>query len=228
MERYTLQQLYTEEHDLREDIADYLDANFVNIFDDDNADDMKALGYISRFIYYEFFEDLVAYAKETLADIKTTFIQRLGYDIAVKFQYWKVKYHYILDLFDRELSLLQTSKMTSSSQEDVNSAGGVIQKSASTPTGVSTGTGDTLEISATIDQTGTLDVGVDSSSFADKYTNYQGKTSTGNKTSGTRSGEVLREGSIKELLEVLEKMPSSFGDEITKAISKHFEFVYSY
>ena len=73
-----------------------------------------------------------------------------------------------------------------------------------------------------------MEVDVDSSSFADKYTNYQGKTSTGSKTSGDRSGEVLREGSIDDLLNILEKLPSSFADEITKEVSKHFELLYEY
>ena len=227
MERYELELLYITADDFKSALETSV-ASMGLMLSSSYASSVYST-FIAYSIYKYFYADKVYYEGETTDEVKAIFMQRLGYDVAVKFPYWKRKYDYILKLLsDEELSLLQTSKMTSSSQEDVNSAGGVIQKSASTPTGVSTGTGDELEISATIDQTGTLDVGVDSSSFADKYTNYQGKTSTGNKTSGTRSGEVLREGSIDELLKVLEKLPSSFADEITKEVSKHFEVLYSY
>ena len=188
---------------------------------------------ISNAIYNYFYDDNLKYYGDEITDVRDNFIQRIGYDIAVKFPYWKTKYNYILKLFTADqLNLLQTSRMISESHEDVKSAGGVIQKSASTPTGVSaTSSGDNLEITTTPSSTTTsetLDVDVGSDSFADKYTNYQGKTATGSKTQGDRSGDVMREGSIKELLEVLEKLPSSFTDEILKEVSKHFEVVYSY
>lgn len=188
--------------------------------------------FIAYSIYKYFYEDIIHYEGEDEDEVKATLMKRMGYDIAVKFPYWKVKYDYILKLFtENEITLLQTSKMISSSNENVASAGGVIQKSASTPTGVnpSTTTGDSVTITATNDEDSLdLDVDVDSSSFAEKYTNYQGKTTSGSKTQGNRSGEVLRQGSIDELLKILEKLPSSFADEITKEVSKHFDIVYSY
>ena len=36
----------------------------------------------------------------------------------------------------------------------------------------------------------------------------------------------MREGSIDELLKVLEKLPSSFADEVSIALQKHFIFDY--
>lgn len=190
--------------------------------------------FIAYSIYKYFYEDYLRYYGDDETEVRSILMYRLGYDIAVKFPYWKKKYDYILKLLTTEdISLLQSSKMTSSSQEDIASAGGVIQKSASTPTGVSvsTNTGDSIDITTTPSSTTTsetLGVDVDSDSFAEKYTNYQGKTSTGSKTKGERSGEVLREGSVEDLLNVLEKLPSSFADEITKEVSKHFELLYSY
>lgn len=227
MERYDLQTLYSSADDFKDALTSSVTSMGL-MLSSSYAGSVYST-FIAYSIYKYFYDDKVHYEGETTDEVKTIFMKRLGYDVAVKFPYWKRKYDYILKLLsDEELSLLQTSKMTSSSQEDVKSAGGVIQKSANTPTGVTTtGTDDELEISAT-EEDDTLDISVGSSSFADKYTNYQGKTSSGNKTTGIRSGEVLREGSIDELINVLEKLPSSFADEITQEVSKHFELLYSY
>lgn len=230
MERYELQELYSTA-DLFKSALETSVTSMGLMLSSSYANSVYST-FISYAIYKYFYEDKVHYEGEDADEVKAQFIQRLGYDVAVKFPYWKTKYDYILKLFTpTELSLLQSSKMISESHEDVKSAGGVIQKSASTPTGVNTGnyTGDSMEISAVEDaQTKTLDVGVVTDSFAEKYTNYQGKTSTGSKTSGDRNGEVLREGSIEDLLKILEKLPSSFADEITKECSKHFELLYSF
>lgn len=229
MERYNLDVLYTT-------LQEFKDALDTSVNGQGITMGMTYGGvyatFIASAIYNYFYDDKVHYEGETSEDVKATFMKRLGYDVAVKFPYWKVKYDYILKLFtEDEISLLQSSKMISSSQEDVKSAGGVIQKTANTPTGVNQTSepGDSMTINATEDaQTGEVEVEVSSDSFTNKYTNYQGKTTTGSKTSGSRSGEVLREGSIDELLKILEKLPASFTDEITKEVSKHFELVYSY
>lgn len=232
MERYDLQTLYLSADDFKSALETSVSSMGLMLASSYTGSVYST--FIAYSIYKYFYDDKVHYEGETTDEVKTLFMKRLGYDVAVKFPYWKRKYDYVLKLLsDEELSLLQTSKMSSSSQEDVDSAGGVIQKSANTPTGVTTGTGDTMEITTTKsssedEQSGELDVGVASSSFADKYTNYQGKTTTGSKTTGVRSGKVLREGSIDELINVLEKLPSSFADEITQEVSKHFELLYSY
>lgn len=67
---------------------------------------------------------------------------------------------------------------------------------------------------------------IDTTGFVDKYTNAQQKYANASRVVGERSGEILREGSVDELLKILEKLPSSFGDEINKELSKHFLFVY--
>ena len=227
MERYELEQLYETADEFKTALETSVSS--MGLMMATSYSNSVYSTFIAYSIYKYFYSDFIHYEGESESDVKNILMKRMGYDIAVKFPYWKVKYDYILKLFTQdEITLLQSSKMISSSTEKVDSAGGVIQKSANTPTGVTTGTGDSMEISANEDNTGTLDVSVGSSSFADKYTNYQGKTSTGSKTSGERSGEVLRESSIDELLKILEKLPSSFADEITKEVSKHFDLVYSY
>ena len=125
-----------------------------------------------------------------------------------------------------DLSLLQTSKVTSSSTDNTNSASGTLQKTATTPTGVSTeGSTDSFTLEIEQDGTGT-DASVETDGFADKYTNAQQKFANASRIEGSRSGSITREGSIDELLNVLEKLPSSFANEITKAVQKHFIFDY--
>ena len=228
MERYELQELY----DSADGFKSALETSVTSM------GLMLANGYansvystfIAYSIYKYFYEDIVHYEGEDEDEVKTKLMKRMGYDIAVKFPYWKIKYDYILKLFtEDEIKLLQSSKMKSNSEESVANAGGVIQKSASTPTGVSTtGVADNIKITGDYDDELEVEVNVASSSFADKYTNYQGNTSSASKSHGYRDGEVLREGSINELLNILEKLPSSFADEITKEVSKHFDIVYSY
>ena len=114
--------------------------------------------------------------------------------------------------------------MTSSSSDTTKSASGTLQKTATTPTGVSADTStDSFDIEVS-ESSGVMTGEVDTSGFADKYTNAQQKFANAGKVEGERSGQVLREGSIDELLNVLEKLPSSFADEITKDLQKHFIF----
>lgn len=241
MERYKLNELFTTLDSFKNGVCSYVVATGLMNSSEFITSNPVAV-FICNAIYNYYFDDYIKYTGGVEEyDVPIMFLTRMCYDIAVKYPYWKRKYEEIQKMFSiEETNLLQTSRMKSTSQENIDSAGGVVQKSASTPTGVntSTDTGDDIDISAesnytTDDEeptshTGTLEVSVGSSSFADKYTNYQGKTTTGSKTSGNRSGDVLREGSPLDLIKVLEKMPSSFADEITREVSKHFEIVYSY
>lgn len=236
MKRYTLQELY-EPAELKSALETKVSACGL-MLSTQYASSVYS-SFISNAIYNAFYEDEVNYVsgsedEETaVSEIKEKFINRMGYDIAVKFPYWKTKYDYIMKLLDpSEINLLQSSKMISSSNERVDNAGGTLQKSATTPTGVSSElAGDELNIETTSSEgegTQSLDVEVSGSGFVDKYTNYQGKTNTASKSSAQRSGTILREGSVDELLNVLEKLPSSFADEVTREVCKHFVFVYSY
>lgn len=231
MKRYTLQELYTAQQ-FATALGGELDNLAPMYF---NVADAVLETFISNVLYGYFYEDEVAYGSckddevERLNEIKGIFIKRLGYDIAVRYSYWSRKYQQIKELLTAEdMNLLQTSKMISSSEEMVDTAGGSFQKSASTPTGVSATTGDdSIDIDITSTDT-SLDSDVTTGGYVDKYTNYQGKTATSNKQMGSRSGNVLREGSISELVDVLEKLPATFADEISRALCKHFIFLYEY
>ena len=181
------------------------------------------LGFVASTIYGYFYDDVVSYEGEDVTEVTSIFMNRLSYDIAIKFPYWFKKYQYVKKLLTTDdLSLLQTSKMTSSSTESANTTGASLQKLASTPTGVSQTTAtDTITLGETA---GVHSVSTDG--FVDKYTNTQQKFASANQSQGIRSGEILREGSIDELLNVLEKLPSSFANEINIVLQKHFIFDY--
>ena len=232
--RYTLKQLYPEVSDFIQDFCDgYLNSDTAltsiafgqNLYDSANKPVTEFIVYA---LYGYFYDDLIAYEGEDSEEVLDKLYGRLGYDIAVNFAYWKKKYTYISKLLTTEdLSLLQTSKMTSSSNEKTNSASGTLQKTATTPTGVSTGSAEDsidIEISVSSDNETTSNITTDG--FTDRYTNAQQKFANAGRVQGERSGEVLREGSIDELIKVLEKLPSSFADEVTRKLQKHFIFDY--
>lgn len=228
MERYTLNHLYTLA-ELKQAIDSNIDTKLIMsiISIDVNYTSLKE--FIASAIYGYFYADLVAYEGDNETDVKAIFINRLCYDIGVKIPYWYRKYKEIRKLLTGdELSLLQTSKVVSSSSDKTNTASGTLQKTATTPTGVSSGTAtDGFELNLEEnDITGELNVSVDTEGFADKYTNAQQKFANAGKVEGERSGTIEREGSIDDLLKVLEKLPSSFADEMTKELQKHFIFDY--
>ena len=223
MKRYQLRQLFTlsEFNNLGKQIGTDYKAVAMNPNESTNYD--ETISFVMSAIYGYFYEDLVAYYGETKASVRGKLYHRLGLDLSIKLPYWFKKYGQIKKLLTTEdLSLLQTSKMTSTSSDDTQSAGGTLQKTATTPTGVSA-TSNPDEINIGIDDG---DNSVETNGFADKYTNAQQKFANATRVKGSRSGEILREGSIDDLLKVLEKLPSSFADEVLKDMQKHFIFDY--
>ena len=230
MERYKLNELFIEQYVLFNEVKDKLVNSRLTgmMMDLDGSEDFdEVTGFICSCIFGYFYDDLIVYQGEDEQEVELTFLNKLCYDIAIKYPYWFKKYGYIKKLLTTEdLSLLQTSKMTSSSSEETKTASGTLQKTATTPTGVSAdGSTDSFEIGATT-TSGVTTTSVETNGFADKYTNAQQKFANAGKVEGERSGTILREGSIEELLKVLEKLPASFGDEITKQLQKHFIFDY--
>lgn len=224
MELYTLEDLYTLE-EFKSGITTQLSnlsALFMGVSVSNYA---NILNFVASSVYGYFYDDIVAYKGEDMTDVKSKFMSRISYDIGVKLPYWYRKYEYVKKvLTDAEFSLMQTSTMTSSSSDSTSSAGGSLQKGATTPTGVKSDISTTPdEINIEIDEG---DSSIETNGFVDKYTNYQQKYANASRVNGERSGNVHREGSVDELLNILEKLPASFGDEITKHLQKHFIFDY--
>lgn len=223
--RYELQELY-------ETVTDFVDAiktgvNTSMTFGKTATELNEVITFAGNVIAGYFYEDIVAYDGEDESDVISKFMPRLCYDINLHLPYWFRKYAQIKKLLTtNDFDLLQTSKMTSSSSDTTKSAGGTLQKTATTPTGV-TATSSPDEINIDI-KSGTYDGDndIETNGFADKYTNAQQKFANATRVEGARSGEIMREGSIKDLLEVLEKLPATFGNELSIALQKHFIFDY--
>lgn len=224
--RYKLSDLFDTASDLTDEIENEYDLSLTMGLTSTELNEV--LSFVGSVVFGYFYDDLIVYDGETDSEVYGTFSNRLCYDIAVKLPYWYRKYNYVKKLLtDTDFSLLQTSKMTSSSTDKTDSASGTLQKTATTPTGVSTGTssdGFSVEIEVESDNVTSSDIVT--TGFADKYTNAQQKFANAGSVKGERSGEVLREGSIDELINVLEKLPSSFANEISIALQKHFIFDY--
>ena len=189
----------------------------------------ELITFIGNVIYGYFYQDLVAYEIDPDQQIEdfSVFLNRVGYDISLRLPYWYRKYTQIKKLLtDDDFDLLQTSKMTSSSTDRTKSAGGSLQKIATTPTGVSADS-STDEIDIEIGEgTDEGENTIDTTGFVDKYTNTQQKYANASDIKGSRSGEIMREGSVDDLLKVIEKLPATFGDEISVVLQKHFIFDY--
>ena len=189
----------------------------------------ELITFVGNVIYGYFYDVPVSYKidEDDIPEDFSVFLSRLCYDINLYTPYWFKKYEYVKKLLTTsDFNLLQTSKMTSSSSDTTKSAGGTLQKTATTPTGVSADSATDsfdIEISET---SGVMTGEVDTTGFADKYTNAQQKFANASQIKGERSGEIMREGSIDDLLKVLEKLPASFGNEISIALQKHFIFDY--
>ena len=223
--RYELQELY-------ETVTDFVDAiktgvNTSMTFGKTATELNEVITFAGNVIAGYFYDNLVAYDGEDESDVVNAFMPRLCNDINLHLPYWFRKYAQIKKLLTtNDFNLLQTSKMTSSSSDTTKSAGGTLQKTATTPTGVSADSATDsfdIEISET---SGVMTGEVDTTGFADKYTNAQQKFANASQIKGERSGEIMREGSIDDLLKVLEKLPASFGNEISIALQKHFIFDY--
>lgn len=187
----------------------------------------ELLSFMGNVIFGYFYEDVISYDGEDDTEVQAIFLKRLCYDINIHLPYWYRKYNQVKKLLtDADFDLLQTSKMTSSSTDRTKSAGGSLQKIATTPTGVSADS-STDEIDITIGEgTDEGENTIDTTGFVDKYTNTQQKYANASDIKGSRSGEIMREGSVDDLIKVLEKLPATFGDEISVVLQKHFIFDY--
>ena len=231
MERYTLQHFYiyadNPVESFRTDLSQHITGDMtMGMMSNENISEV--ITFLANAIWGYFYNDLVAYPIDEPEDF-SIFLTRIGYDISVKLPYWYRKYFEIKKLLtDDDFNLMQTSKVISSSQDTTDSASGSLQKTATTPTGVSVDSAtDSFDITIDADSQ-TANNSVETTGFADKYTNAQQKYANSSKILGQRSGTITREGSVDDLIKVLEKLPSSFADEVTKELGKHFIFDYDH
>ena len=119
-----------------------------------------------------------------------------------------------------------TSKVVGNSSENGNNASAVVQSTAMTPTGVdASDTGDSIDIGIEKDD---LDINADftQDAYANKYTNYQGKTNGVRKNIIARNNDATRSGNYTQALDLLERLPYSYLIKVLKDCSEHFIVTY--
>lgn len=181
------------------------------------------INYIGSLIYNHYDDSIIAYGQ------KDIFEKRLCLELFRQLPYLVTKYNAMKYLSQLDLDkMLQTSKTTSKSNESGINGSTMMQKTASTPTGVSaTPVSTTQEVDLQKDETtGVVTLDTPTDDFVDKYTNFQGKTSGVRKSDIDRNNEISRQGSYKDLIELYNKIPNGFYDEILSISGKHFIFVY--
>ena len=173
-------------------------------------------------IYREYKNDKIAYKD------KDDFIYRLTNTLATNLGYY-FQIHNIDFMIIKntdEGKYILTSKVSGNSSEIGNNASTVVQSTAMTPTGVdATDTGDSIDIGIEKDD---LDISADftQDAYANKYTNYQGKTNGVRKNIINRDNDVTRSGNYTQALDLLERLPYSYLVKVLKDCSEHFIFTY--
>lgn len=180
------------------------------------------LGKLCNGIYREFKKDKIAYKD------KDDFVYRLTNTLATNlgyyFQIHNIDFMIIKNTDEGKYVL--TSKVEGSSNENGNNASAVVQSTALTPTGVSASdTGDSVGIAVTKSETG-ITGAVTEDAYANKYTNYQGKTNGVRKNIIDRTNSVTRSGNYEQALDLLERLPHSYLIKVLNECSEHFIITY--
>ena len=164
---------------------------------------------------------------------KDIFEERIFFDLIIKMPKYIVKYN-VMKIFEdvnTKERYDDTSSMKTKTKEKGVSASGVLQSSASTPTGVSpeyTGTNIIIDKENNITEQGTeqSDVGISVDGYVDRYTNYQAKTNGVHDNNVDRDSEHTRKGGLLDVITLSNNLPSSFFDELLGDVAQHFVFIY--
>jgi hypothetical protein len=182
----------------------------------------KFVSYVMTLIYLEFEDDRIAYT--SFDDFK----KRLFFDLTCSMPFILRKYNEYLNLLNTSTtpSLNVSSSMHSQSNEDGHNASGFLQKTASTPTGVSTGTTEDVITIDTSKQSGSAKASIETDGFVDKYTNFQGKSASSSSINNEKITDIERKGSTKDLLDNIKRLEFELHNEILGIASKHFLVLY--
>lgn len=174
-------------------------------------------------IYDEYYDDSIGYLE------KPTFIKRLYNTLARKVGRWYIEHNLQEDLMlnatlEKFISNGGTHSITS---EDGMTGSAVIQKSASTPTGIShNAQSETMDIELSHnEQTDTTSIEV-TDDYEDKYTNFVGKTNGLHRNEVDRDTDITRTSNYGLAMEVLSKIDYSFINDVLKEVSQHFIQIY--
>lgn len=231
-----LKTIFTNADYLKNEISLFLNGSVLpyNTFDlsfiTDDATEKEKLGaLILTFaypIYFQYENDRMAY-KGTTA--RVAFTRRMLYIISRKIGKWYLTHEIDKGLLDSPSleKFIQNGGTKSTTSENASSGSAVIQKSASTPTGITHSTeGESIDMELshndTTDKT-SLDIDDD---YEDKYTNFVGKTNGLHRNEVDRDTDITRSSNYGLAEDILAKIPQSYINEVLTDVSQLFIQVY--
>lgn len=181
-----------------------------------------ALGFVSP-IYDEYHTDSLAYLDSD------TFIDRMLNSIMRKINRWYIQKKIEEDLISNATleKFISNGGTHSATSETGKTGSAVIQKSASTPTGIQHNANIeqvVMDLSHN-DTTNNTTLSVDDN-YEDKYTNFVGKTDGLHRNEVDRDTDITRTSNYGLSLEILEKIPYSYINDVLKEVSQHFIQIY--
>ena len=174
-------------------------------------------------IYDEYHSDRLAY------EDSDTFIDRMLNSLVRKINRWYIQQKIEEDLISNATleNFISNGGVHSNTNENASNGSAVIQKSASTPTGISHNASEesidvTLSHNESDDKTSMeVDDGYD-----DKYTNFVGKTSGLHRNEVDRETDISRTSNYGLAQEIISKLPYSYINDVLKEVSQHFIQIY--
>ena len=181
-----------------------------------------ALAFVSP-IFDEYHTDRLAYLDTD------TFLDRMLNSVVRKINRWYIQKKIEEDLVSNATleKFISNGGTTSNTKENASNGSSVIQKSASTPTGIThTASSETITMELSHDgETDVTAIDVDDG-YEDKYTNFVGKTSGLHRNEVDRDTDIKRTSNYGLSLDILEKIPYSYINDVLKEVSQHFIQIY--
>ena len=174
-------------------------------------------------IYDEYHSDSLAYLDSD------TFVDRVINSIVRKVNRWYIQNKIEEGLIDNASleKFISNGGTHSLTKEDGSTGSAVIQKSASTPTGISHNVSEEdINVGLSHDDvTDNTSMKVNDG-YEDKYTNFVGKTNGLHRNEVERDSDITRTSNYGLSLEIIDKIPYSYISSVLNEVSLHFIQVY--
>ena len=225
----TLDDYFESKNEFMTFIENEMDITNIDFISEDESEDgvqnkIRLMVYtLASPIYDEYKSDLVAYK-----DVHT-FGYRLLNSIIRKVNKWVIERKIQEDLISNATleKFISNGGTHSETSENAQTGSAVIQKSASTPTGIThNASQEDIEIHLDNNSEDKLtDLSV-TDGYEDKYTNFVGKTNGLHRNEVDRDTDIKRTSNYGLALEILDKIPYSFISDVLREVSQHFIQVY--
>ena len=174
-------------------------------------------------IYDEYHSDSLGYLDTE------TFVDRMINTIVRKVNRWYIQNKIEEELIDNATleKYISNGGTHSETNENGTTGSAVIQKSASTPTGIQhNADSETMDMGLThSEQTDETSIKV-TDDYEDKYTNFVGKTNGLHRNEVDRDTDIKRSSNYGLALEIIDKVPYSYIADVLREVSIHFIQIY--